>query len=512
MKKQHIFFVGLGLAVLFSILVLVPSYFPYLGISLWLMAFSSIVYTLKPKTDTTATVLYVLSLISALFVSIRAEGFLTFLNIAGAIYFGGLMALHTKERSAYGLLEVFISPFVLFLHSIVTKNKYIFQVTSFLKAGREISPKRGKEIIIGSVIAMLLLWIIIPLLSSVNPIFGQWVEDSFSIFDISFLFGDSLPLQVGRIVAAILLAFFIPRFLSRTHQSAGKLDRLPESRGGVNLSIPKIAVMIVLGVFFLSQAQLYVASSETLASFGYSNSDLAREVFGQLSVVTLVVFGLIYYDKRKSTLARNTTYILVAFGFLLSLVALKSVVDYISNWGLTEKRLYGLATVFWLYGLYTLFIRNYMRKIIRTAFVQKAVIWTGIVLFVINIVNFDYLIFHRSQARDPHGIDHDYLAGLSADTLAKGEHVEFLFEQLKLEDADAVEDMHYIDRYVVRRAATKVERLQEKYTDLDIRGFNLNEFISYRRARHIDTGEIRAYTDPGRTSGPHSTSEIDYPF
>ena len=493
-NKKHIMMGSSGLAVLFALLVIIPTGFPFLGLSLWFLAFVTFTYSLKENKDAATTAFFCIALVLAAFIAIRAQGVMVFLNIVGVLYFGTLMALHGQERKATGLFESMTAPFRIGLQSFLTKNTFAVGLKSLLSLKKRESGGKHKEALIGSAIGVILLWIVIPLLASANPLFSDWMKNALDVVNLSWLSAEHVVVNIFRIIVALILAFFIPRFLSRTTKPSAKIDNFIEIKQSISLAIPKIALLVVFVIFFVSQMQLYLASPETLATLGYTNSEVTREVFGQLSVITLLVLGLVYYDKNKSRASRITTYLLIASAFLLSFVALKSVLDYISTWGYTEKRLYGFATVLWVYGVYLLYLYHFARRHVRTLFTRHAFTWTGVVLVVLNFTNIDYMIFHNNRAHDPHGVDHMYLTGLSSDTRASGDHLIYLYETLKAEDSGAIEGLFYVDDFSARQALWKVERLQNKYSHLDVRAFNFNEYRDFLAVKDIDVEEIRNYS------------------
>ncbi|KKU82408.1 MAG: hypothetical protein UY09_C0015G0002 [Parcubacteria group bacterium GW2011_GWA2_47_8] len=492
-QRAYIFSTSVGLAVLFAFLVIIPNHFPYLGLSLWFVMALTAVYVFKDHADHDryATSLYVFSLIVAACIAIRAAPDITAFNIFAVLYLGTLLALHKKERQFFGLIEVLFAPLLIGLQSLITKNLYPFDAKTVFSKHKTQFNKQFRDTVIGLIVAAALLLIVVPLLGSANPIFASWIEKLHAVFNWDFLHINYFGMHVARIIMIIVLSLFIPRFLSRTHAPFDKTRGLIEQRWNVSLAIPKVALIVVMVAFFVSQAQLYMASGEALAALGYSHSQLAREVFGQLSFITLLVMLLVYFDKQSTKFARVTTYVLLALGFILSLVALKSVLDYVVAWGLTDKRLYGFTTLGWLYGIYILFLHMYVKRHDRTSFVRQTVVWTSIILVCMNVINFDYLIYHTNQVRDPQGVDHYYLAGLSADSRSYGEHIALLKEMGvdKTPDSEryyaiypSINGRNWQAGDVLRY---KIEHLQAKYGSLDIRSFNLNEFLTYRQVQGI---------------------------
>jgi hypothetical protein len=99
-------------------------------------------------------------------------------------------------------------------------------------------------------------------------------------------------------------------------------------------------------------------------------------------------------------------------------MAYKSVFEYIDAWGLTHKRLYGLTFATWIAGIFVLFFIYYKNGDAISRFVRRTVIFSALLLILINILNFDYLIYHFGKANTGQGIDYTYLSTLSPDSLS----------------------------------------------------------------------------------------------
>ena len=112
----------------------------------------------------------------------------------------------------------------------------------------------------------------------------------------------------------------------------------------------------------------------------YSNSMQTNEVFAQLSIVALVIFGLVYNDKSRKESAKISTYVLLIQAVFLTFVALKSVFDYSTTWGFTQKRLYGYAVILWILGLLISFTYKYVKEVSNTFFIKTSIIYSAFIL------------------------------------------------------------------------------------------------------------------------------------
>lgn len=487
--KGSIWILLAALSAIFSYLTIVFGHFPYLGIAISLATFSSLVFFFKSNKSSFNLVLYLLTLIFSFFIFYRANGFLIFLDTLSIFFLGSLIAFPRREESDFGFLHFLISPFTLFSRSLQTKSDYELNLKSLAKDNIQIKREGIAEIVKSLIMSSVILLVIVPLLASANPLFNKLVTDFIEIFNLQSLleklFSADYFVWLVRTGAFLILAFFIPRLLTYINTKAPELQKIPNLLSSFNLLIPKILVGLVIFIFFVTQAQIYFATDETLLSLGYTHSQYAREVFAQLSIVALVILGLIYNDKSKKTSSTILTYVLVLEGIFLTFIALKSVYDYSSNWGFTYKRLWGYTGVFWILGVFSFFLYKYFKDVKNTYFVKGVILFSGLVLVGVNLANFDSLIFNYRKSVTHKGVDYIYLSGISSDAQSYGEHLQILENKMNGIDKDSNE--YYLVAPAAWRVLNNIDKLQRKYKDLDLRTLNLAEYLQFQKIKSIDT-------------------------
>ncbi len=497
--KTNLYLIFAIVSLLFSYLLITFNGFPYLGLSLTFAILSSLIYFLKEDKSKLDTLFYSLSLIFSFCIIWRANEFLTFLNILAVFYSGSLLTFNSKEKSSLGFLNGVLSPARLTLSSLLTRNIFHIKASDTLS----ISTNKKGDTTKAVLITLVLLTVIIPLLASANPIFERLVTDIASIFNLSNLFEKiNGPLLAIRTIFFLGFLFILPRFFSFL-KSKKDSWHAPSFALDFPLSIPKAAVSIVLILFFITQAQLYFSDIETLRALGYTYSQYAREVFAQLTIVAGIIIGLLYNDKSRSKLDRFLTYLLIIEGIFLTFMAFKSVNDYSAQWGFTEKRLWGYTGVFWSFSVLAAYGYSYLHKRPSTRFVQSVLAITAITLLIVNVANFDSLIYNYRKSVTERGVDHGYLAYLSSDAHS---YKEELTETTNLMNKTfSTSEEYYQTGIPVWTTLSNIERLQEKYKKLDIRTFNLSEYAEYLDIKGIDTQAYRniwANTYPDNPTPP----------
>jgi hypothetical protein len=186
----------------------------------------------------------------------------------------------------------------------------------------------------------------------------------------------------------------------------------------------------------------------------------------------------------KKNSSRLSTFVLIAEGIFLTVIALKSDLDYSMSWGFTLKRLYGYAVVFWTAGAYLMFFYNYIREHANYQFVKNAVVLAAFTLIAVNIANFDYLIYHNNKKTTTHaGLDYTYLSELSADSYSYKEMLEI--------EANAPKKDNKYSVVALRNTLNSIESLKQKYSHFDIRGFNMAEYLQYQQIKDVDLSKYQ---------------------
>ncbi len=481
--KRLLYFLPLIISVVAPLLIITKSGFAYLGIAVSIAALASMIYFVKSYKSRYITALYISILLLSLFIVLRTNPILIFLNIAASVFLGSILAVKYK---IFTFLNSILLPIQLLFETMKQKPNY--EVTS----GSKIS-SRIKQLItsfdhlLSIAITIVLLLIIIPILASANPFFDTLIENVISSLRISrvldYLLGDNIPLHIARFIFLLILFALLPRLYSlvNNNESVSEIS-FPFSK--LRLLLPKITVAFVIAVFFFTQIQLYTASSELLQQMGYTNSQLTREVFGQLAVVSVIIFFLVYNDEARKKRDRILSYLLLIEGLFLSGMAFKSVFDYSSLFGFTLKRLYGFAAVLWITAVYISFAYVYFKNLEKSMFVRGVILWTATLLIGINIANFDYLIAHVRPAHVGNGPDYQYIA---FNTSTDAHAYEMIVDNLYKKNKHTLSEYNYPLTFIIYR----IKYLQEKYEGgFDIRTFNVSEYQEYLRIKDINVYEI----------------------
>lgn len=488
--RSKIYLLVCGLSILFSYLITTLHFFPHLGFSITFFIFLTFAYKFKKEKSKDTKLYLSLSLMFSVLLFIRSEPLITFLNLLSTLFFGLLMLISDLKNSS-GFIDYVYAPVKFVLKTFLSKKSdYVLEFKQDKKIATAV---KIVEIVFGILVTVLLLAVVLPLLSSANPFFNNIVENILKFISLENLLKnigfDVVFISIVRLILFLVFIFMIPKALTLINKSLDYKIPFSTSSEVLPLSIPKIALTLVLFVFFITQFQFYFVGDTELAKIGLTHSQRTREVFGQLTLVAAIILLLIHNARNKGLYTKTINWTLGVQGIFLTFMAYKSVFEYISAWGLTYKRLYGLSFATWILGIFILLFINYKKGQLVSLFVKKTIIFTGVLLVLINVINFDYQIFHFAKATTGQGIDYTYLSQLSADSLSYGEQYKKL-ENITLQGKYLLDDYDNENPMII---LYKIENLQDKYKKFDLRTLNLLDFLQYQGIESVDTTYLRDY-------------------
>ena len=501
-RKQILTWVGFTLAAVIPFLYITSDYFAYAGFSLSLIALATLLFYQKPEKTLETKIWYTLSLTFALIFVVRVNNpFISILNFFAEFYCLSLLLLQTKPEIKYKFWNLALAPFLALFQAFRVNSEYYPNFLASMLSGKKTKSeieqdvkkysekeKSAKvdiaQIAIGVGITLFLLLIIIPLLASVNPFFDRYVDQVMHFFNPYTFISNVLRTvfdiwNVLRFILFCFLVILIPKSLSYLATGPSEEEyKITTFTHHLALLIPKIVISLTLFVFFISQIQLYFSSQEELLQLGYNYGQLNNEVFGQLAVVSLILFGLVYFDKSIKKLNTTWNWILLIQTLFLNFIAAKSVFDYISNWGLTFLRLYGITMVTLIFGIFVLFVIKFIKKTPDFRFLRNVAIYIFLLLITVNGANFDFIIYKYNLPREAQGTVYRYYNNLSYDAFEL-DQILAQFETLESENKGSY-------THEINDTLDKINYLQQKYKNFQFRSFNITEYAVYQKVKDID--------------------------
>jgi hypothetical protein len=349
------------------------------------------------------------------------------------------------------------------------------------------------KLILTSFITFTVFVVVSLILSSSNVFFAEIFKQIFEFLSflniLKFVFLDVL-FNI-RFYAAFVFAYIIKKTVSylgddelqeKLHKNVytnykATLDFINKH---VAFVWPKIATGFLILVFFLTQIQLYLATTGALQGLGISHQEKVREIFLQLLIVTLIVLSLVFVDTSKKVAHKVVGYFLLFEGFFLTLNALKSDYDYVVEFGLGPQRLYGFAAG--ILALLVIFVTTYNISTRKDSWYLKTVLALICVTFIgINLVNFDRTMYEFNKNKENTSTRPQEL---SSDSLA----LDNVYYQLKNKQNKNSDELN---RQSI--AMDKIEWLQQKESKNQWQSFNFADWNQNQELKDIKiTAEERA--------------------
>jgi Domain of unknown function (DUF4173) len=470
------------LALTLSFVVINGSYFPYLGFCLAGMAIATLIFSYTNYKNT-PLYFYFIAMLCSLFFFTRSDISVLWLASAGYCYSIAFMGLPKGNNFEDKWWYTSLAPFIYLIIVLKTvkdrSSKNLLEnkldkkeKTSFKdRLFNLFNINNFKTIFINTIAVILILIIVIPLLSSTNPFFS----DIFSRFYYNFINPLLTFIFSGLIFIRLIFWFVVYNFLVRAKKLASaKFEIIDDLHKDINLTIAKSSLVFILFVYFVSQIQLYTTTNLDKISKN------VNEIFLQLSVVSVIVFLIIYFDLMRTKISKILSYTLLGFCFLLLVIAFSSDYQYMANFGLTQKRLLGIAIIFVLIGWLSVYITG-LTGILRGS--KKDIPKRMLSVVVLTIVFLGFINFNDLVTPDYSRV-YSYFISSEDNNLDKQHEYWTNFNIKQEKDYNPCTNQYSNGAYEVN---FQLENLQNKYENIgwNLFSFNLREYNTYNKIKNL---------------------------
>ena len=121
MSRKYQYLLCLLLAVMTPLLIITPEYFPYAGLATSFVLLSTFIFFAKKGKSLPVVTTFIFILMLSVFLVLRANPMLTFLNIVMLVYLVAILVLLPKIDST---IEVILSPLATFLKILPLKHHF----------------------------------------------------------------------------------------------------------------------------------------------------------------------------------------------------------------------------------------------------------------------------------------------------------------------------------------------------------------------------------------------------
>src|SRR3989344_8674156 len=375
------------------------------------------------KINKTTAILSLLVVFFSVMVFVRSSILLTFFNIVGTgllllIIVNSQIGKKFKEYLPFDYLKIFILP-LYFIPSFFEKLSELFA----LKKLEKYSPKT-KEVIRGTIIALIALAIFTWLFASADIVFGKIVKGFFS-FQLD-------PTIVGRLIMfGFVTAFFLGVFGYMFRKSIPNIvvggEQRDRSLGVIETKIFLASINVLFFIFIVFQLAYLFGGESHILSQGITYAEYARKGFFELLFVAFLTYLVILFTEQQVVKKENNH--LTFFKILSSILVGQVVVILISAfvrlalyehaYGFSIARLYSHALMIWV-GIVLILLSHYIiTNSNRAKFCLRVFCSAVLLLASMNLLNPDAFIakLNMERYRQTGEVDAAYLGSLSYDAL-----------------------------------------------------------------------------------------------
>ncbi len=405
MKSLNLLYFLIASAFASALLLVTPHGFPYLGLAITFAGAAVWAYMGSKNPNIWTKMVAVGIIFLSLMLATWANPILTFINIVAILTLGALLVVN-PQVAIHHPVQMLAHYASVWVHLWQKKPKFNWQQATSLKTVQSVKSantylRLGASILLTIVIALVLIRVF----SSANPIFSyisSWITDKLTTFELR----KDLGYWLWRLVMFVIIGIFFNRLGGKTQKPFNPASFV---NADFPLLLPKIATALLCTAFIVTHGLLLINPQAVLSRIGVTHSQTTREIFGQMALASFISLGLITLRRDQKRASNVLSLALLMCVVVLTTIGLQSDYQYIAQFGLTHKRLYGLASVLWLFAVSGLVF--YWLKRGGEYVVTRGVVGITIgVLSLINLVNFDGLIATYSPRITKQDTDYNYLA------------------------------------------------------------------------------------------------------
>lgn len=379
-------------------------------------------------------------LVFAAMVMVRANGFLTFLNVGVCLGLLSLIAVYLTQRPTTHLLlpEILLAPLQALGLSLYNSTHVLAQAgrTDLASIPRQ-SRNRVLPILRGLLLALPVLVVFTALLASADLIFGQWVQRLVELNLLATFWSWSRHGVVIALIGVTVAGALAYTSRARKPGSVASPPWLTPPRfiGATEGLVVINAINALFAVFVGLQVTYLFGGLANITAAGFTYAEYARRGFAELVMVAVLTLALVYVlrdvsqlsSPRSTWLFKISGSVLIALTCVMLVSAFKRLLLYETAYGFTELRVYVHTFMVWLGILLAWFA--------LTLWWQSASFGVGLIAVVLgfvltlDVLNPDALIVTQNARRYQgllpqvsaeyveERIDVNYLTGLSDDAV-----------------------------------------------------------------------------------------------
>lgn len=359
------------------------------------------------------------AVVFSLFVMVRDNGFLSFLNILTTL---GLLLLAIRTVTGEKVIDFRIPDYLRTIFWLPFKilRRSLEAISLLFRPGQNSPAGRRTSVIKGIVMALPFLVIFGLLFASADAAFKQFFTSIFT-FTIPDTFFGHLVFIIGPFVISlgVWALLFINSSRKESAASAEPVTSQPAGSRSLETSIFLWLIAALFLIFIIFQVAYLFGGAINITAAGFTYAEYARRGFWELLVVAFITLLILlvtdFYTKRAQPRLKWFTLpslVLIGEIFIIMISSFKRLMLYQSAYGLTTLRLYVAGFIIFLAVIFALLAFKLWREKQDSFFAFAALLVMIAFLLGMNVLNPDSFIIRQNIARfDKTGtIDAEYLA------------------------------------------------------------------------------------------------------
>lgn len=295
---------------------------------------------------------------------VRANAFLTFLNISAVLVIVALLSvsLVRKPIMEMGIGDYLFAPILASLMSFVHGSKIVRHIAEHSRRSARVrDSKLAAPLLRGLLLTVPVMLVFIPLLFSADLVFAEIVRGIFSLDTIkqAFHWGwrGVLIVAVGFIVSGGLAYTVWKQESGGDSEEASERDTSsPFALGAIEALVVVNAVNLLFLLFVLIQLPYLFGGQLNIDTAKFTYAEYARRGFAEMIVVAMLVLGLVLTlnalahlaSQAQRRLFNGSATVLAIFTTVILASAFKRLLLYEQAYGFTQLRIYPHVFMIWL--------------------------------------------------------------------------------------------------------------------------------------------------------------------
>jgi hypothetical protein len=375
-----------------------------------------------------AWITLIASIFFAAMVAVRANPFLSFLNVVASFYLLGISIVIVAGGFRWGHIRSFVNLFFLPIKFLGRLTWSISRFTELKDSGEK---STSHQVVRGVLMALPVLFLFTLLFASADLVIRDYLLRIFEIDNLPQALGRTIIVLIISTIATGMFGYLLSRMAKDDNDSADAATALL-SKNLAKVSKVQISVFLgAIGVLFLIfisvQGMYFFGGDAGLAGQDFTYAEYARRGFFELLTVALITFVLLWASERSilrdgerhSRQFKMVSSVLVFEVLLIISSAFLRLRLYEDAYGFTTLRLWSHAFTVWLVVAFGLFIWKVLHDRGDKAFLVPAFVSLMLALAVMNALNPDAFIAQKNIDRLLAGerFDPSYMGLLSDDAM-----------------------------------------------------------------------------------------------